>query len=152
MTPWTIAYQAPLSMEFPRKEHWSRKPFPPPGGNPGIKPESPMSPALQVDSLLAEPLGKPSILVVSCDFWFAFLVSNDVEHLSLCLYLLWGNAYWTLPIFNWIICLFFIEYKSSLYFRYKTLIRYMICKFFFPFWIIFLVVSFRAQFFFKFWQ
>jgi len=35
-------------------------PFPSPGDlpNPGIKPESPVSPALQVDSLPAEPLGK----------------------------------------------------------------------------------------------
>ena len=35
--------------------------FPPPGDlpNPGIKPKSPVSPALQVDSLPAEPSGKP---------------------------------------------------------------------------------------------
>ena len=35
--------------------------MPPPGGlpNPGIKPESPASPALQADSLLTEPSGKP---------------------------------------------------------------------------------------------
>ena len=30
-TPWTIARQAPLSMEFPRQEYWSGLPFPPPG-------------------------------------------------------------------------------------------------------------------------
>ena len=37
-------------------------PFPPPGNlpNPGIKPTSPLSPSLQVDSLLAEPSGKPT--------------------------------------------------------------------------------------------
>ena len=27
-TPWTVAHQAPLSMEFPRQEHWSELPFP----------------------------------------------------------------------------------------------------------------------------
>ena len=27
-TPWTVAYQAPLSMEFSRQEYWSRLPFP----------------------------------------------------------------------------------------------------------------------------
>ena len=27
-TPWTIARQAPLSMEFSRQEYWSRLPFP----------------------------------------------------------------------------------------------------------------------------
>ena len=30
-TPWTIAYQAPLSMVFPRQEYWSGMPFPSPG-------------------------------------------------------------------------------------------------------------------------
>ena len=33
-TPWTVAYQAPLSMEFPRQEYWSGLPFPPPGDLP----------------------------------------------------------------------------------------------------------------------
>ena len=37
-TPWTVACQAPLSMEFSRQEYWSRLPFPTPGDlpNPGI--------------------------------------------------------------------------------------------------------------------
>ena len=57
MTPWTVAHQAPLSMEFSRLEYWSEWPFPSPGDlpNPGIKPGSP---ALQADSLLSEPPGK----------------------------------------------------------------------------------------------
>ena len=29
-TPWTAAYQAPLSMGFPRQEHWSGVPLPSP--------------------------------------------------------------------------------------------------------------------------
>ena len=29
-TPWTVAYKAPLSMEFSRQEYWSRLPFPSP--------------------------------------------------------------------------------------------------------------------------
>ena len=51
MTLWTIAYQAPLSMGFPRKEYWSGLPCASPGDipDPEIKPESP---ALQADSLL----------------------------------------------------------------------------------------------------
>ena len=54
VTPWTIAHQAPLSMEFPRQEYSSELPFPSPGDlpDPGIKPTSP---ALQADSLSAEP-------------------------------------------------------------------------------------------------
>ena len=39
-------------MGFSRQEHWSGLPCPPPGDlpNPGIKPTSPVSPALQADS------------------------------------------------------------------------------------------------------
>ena len=29
-TPWTVAYQAPLSLGFSRQEHWSGLPFPSP--------------------------------------------------------------------------------------------------------------------------
>ena len=48
MTPWTIAHQAPLSMEFSRQEYWSGLPFPIPGDlpDPGIEPTSLVSPAL----------------------------------------------------------------------------------------------------------
>ena len=47
VTPWTIVYQASLSMEFSRQEYWSELPFPSPGDlpDPGIKPGSPVSPA-----------------------------------------------------------------------------------------------------------
>jgi len=46
-------------MEFSRPEYWNGLPFPSPGDlpNPGIKPRSP---ALQADSLPAEPPGKPT--------------------------------------------------------------------------------------------
>ena len=56
--PWTIVYQASLSMGFSRQEYWSGLPFPSPGDlpNPGIEPGSP---TLQADSLLPEP---PEIL------------------------------------------------------------------------------------------
>ena len=42
VTPWTVARQAPLSMEFFWQEYWSALPFPTPGDlpNPGIKPAS----------------------------------------------------------------------------------------------------------------
>ena len=38
-TPWIVAHQAPLPMEFPRKEYWSGLPFPSPGrlSNDGLK-------------------------------------------------------------------------------------------------------------------
>ena len=55
-TPWTVAYQAPLSMGFSRQEYWSRLPFPSPGDlpDPGM---GPGSLALQADALPSEPPG-----------------------------------------------------------------------------------------------
>ena len=46
--PWTVARQAPLSMEFSRQEYWSGVPLPPPGDlpDPGIEAASLTSPAL----------------------------------------------------------------------------------------------------------
>ena len=34
VTPWTVARQAPLSMEFSRQDYWSGLPSPPPGNLP----------------------------------------------------------------------------------------------------------------------
>ena len=51
-TPWTIVHKAHLSMVFSRQEYWSGLPFPSPGDLAN------KSPALWVDSLLSELLGK----------------------------------------------------------------------------------------------
>ena len=58
--PWTVAYQAPPSMEFSRQEYWSGLPFPSPGDlpDPGIEPRSP---ALQAEALPSELPGKPKM-------------------------------------------------------------------------------------------
>ena len=50
-TPWTIACQASLSMEFSRQEYWSGLPFLSPGdlSDPGIELGSP---ALQINEVL----------------------------------------------------------------------------------------------------
>ena len=57
-TPWTVAHQAPPSMEFSRQEYWNGLLFPSPGDlpDPGIEPGSP---TLQADILLSEPPGNP---------------------------------------------------------------------------------------------
>ena len=48
VTPWTVAHQAPLSMEFSRQKYWRGLPFPIPGDLPdsGIEPVPLVSPAL----------------------------------------------------------------------------------------------------------
>ena len=60
MTPWTIAYQAPPSMEFSKQEYWSGLPFPSPGDLPDPAIELGSS-ALQADALPSESPGKPNI-------------------------------------------------------------------------------------------
>ena len=58
VTPWIVACQAPLSMEFPRQEYWSGLPFPSPGDllDPEIKPKTP---ALTGGFFTTESPGKP---------------------------------------------------------------------------------------------
>ena len=62
VTVWTVTLQAPLSMGFPRQEHWSGLPFPTLGDvlNPGIESKSPM---LAGQFFTTEPPGKPYIYV-----------------------------------------------------------------------------------------
>ena len=45
VTPWTVALQAPLSMEFSKQEYWSGLPFP----DPGIEPTSLRSCVLAIE-------------------------------------------------------------------------------------------------------
>ena len=58
-TPWTVAHQDPLSVEFSRQEYWSGLPLPPPGDlpNSGMKSKSP---ALAGRFFTTESPGKPT--------------------------------------------------------------------------------------------
>ena len=69
-TPWTVAYKAPLSVEFSRQEYWNGSPFPSLGHlpKPGIEPGLP---ALQADALPSEPPEKPVYMLVG---------ENDDKH------------------------------------------------------------------------
>ena len=59
-TPWTVARQAPLSRGFPRREYWSRLPFPSPGDLPDPRIE-PMFPELAGGLFITEPPRKPHL-------------------------------------------------------------------------------------------
>ena len=52
-TLWTVAHQTPLFMGFFWQEYWSGLPFPSPGDlpSPEMEPTSPVTVALQADSL-----------------------------------------------------------------------------------------------------
>ena len=75
VTPGTITRQAPLSIRFSRQEYWSGLSFPSPGDLPcpGIEP---VSPTLQMDSLLPELPGK-SITMYNRDTSSRFRYSRD---------------------------------------------------------------------------
>ena len=79
VTPWTVTFQAPLSMEFSRQEYWSGLPPPSLGNfpNPGIEPRSP---ALQADYLPSEPPGKPVMWILVWNY--NFIVKTLQLHVS----------------------------------------------------------------------
>ena len=61
-TPQTVAYHAPLSMEFFRQVYWNGVPFSTPGdlstSLPGVEPASPVPPALVDRFFTTAPPGK----------------------------------------------------------------------------------------------
>ena len=61
VTPWTAAFQAPLSMRFPRQGYWSGLPFPPSEDLLGSGIE-PVSPAMAGGFFTTKPPGKPTRL------------------------------------------------------------------------------------------
>ena len=73
-------------MGFFKQEYWHRLPFPSPGDfpNPGLKLTSPVSPALELDSLPDEPSWKPifhfakslQLCLTLCDFMHCSLPSS----------------------------------------------------------------------------
>ena len=65
-TPWTVAHQVPLFMEFSTQEYWNGLPFSSPGDLPelGIKPVSlVVSPAMVGGFFTTEPPGKPNPII-----------------------------------------------------------------------------------------
>ena len=81
--PWTIACQAPLSMEFSRQEYWSGLPFHSPGDCPdsGIKPVPPAFPALAGAFFTTVPPEKPLNSEISRSIVLQLLVPTDYEEL-----------------------------------------------------------------------
>ena len=83
-TPWTVAHQAPLSMEFSREGYWSGLPFSIPGDlpDPGIETVSLASPAL--DSLPLCYLGSPIYIKTLC---YQINLSSAITSISIFPYL-----------------------------------------------------------------
>ena len=70
VTPWTVAHQVPLFMEFPMQEYWSGLPFSTPGAlsDPGIKSMSPASPAFVGGFLTTASPGKSHACMHACTY------------------------------------------------------------------------------------
>ena len=68
-----------LSMGFSRQEYWSGLPFPSPGDlpHPRIKPASPVSPALQGDSLPLSHQGSPEVVEGNIFIYFSQQVFRE---------------------------------------------------------------------------
>ena len=75
MTPWTVAHQASLSMEFSKQEYWSGLPFPSPGDL-----SDPGSPALQADSLWGLLFCVMSWRIFSCKLSDLISQRKDLYH------------------------------------------------------------------------
>ena len=83
--PWTIACQAPLSIEFSSQEYCSELPCPPPGDlpNPGIEPTNPESFALAGGFFTAVPPEKP-IYIHVCIYIYNIGIYIHYTHMSVC--------------------------------------------------------------------
>ena len=84
--PWTIAHQAPLSMEFSRQEYWIGLPFPSLGDipHPEIELMSPESLALAGGFFTTEPLKLPANSLTNTRlfiFTFSFGTEQFLEDL-----------------------------------------------------------------------
>ena len=84
MTPWTIACQAPLSMEFSRKEYWNGLLFPSPGDlpDPGV---DPWSLTLSADFFPGKSPGKPNPILhyyycCCCSNFSVFFFFTPIGH------------------------------------------------------------------------
>ena len=91
-TPFPVAHQAPLSMEFPGQEYWSGLPFPEPLPEPGrSKPESPGG------FFIAEPLGRPIYFIYS-NVYMSIIIFQFIPRslYSLVIISLFGRSYFEL--------------------------------------------------------
>ena len=124
VTPWTAAHQDLLFMGFSRPEYWSGLLCPPPRDLPNPRIE-PRSPALQVDSLLSEPPGKPISV---------YLINKKVNS-SNGLHQRWGSedAQRQITFFLLCLCTCWLLYNQHTVLLWQNIIKFLVLVFWFSF-------------------
>ena len=89
-TPWTLAHQAPLSMEFSRQEYWSGLPFHTSEDllDPGIKSTLLASPAWTGGLFTTVPPGKPICVHIN-----THNIYNIYMYIHTCVFILYTHVY-----------------------------------------------------------
>ena len=106
-TPWTVAHQAPLSIKFSRHEYWSRLPIPSPGDlpDPGIKPESLVSPVLASGFFTSWIIGEAQKIYNTVSIYLShpiFFWCLCLLHRRLTFFVSWNQHYKSFPqVFKW---------------------------------------------------
>ena len=137
VTPWTIAYQAPLSMGFSKQGYWSGLPCPLLGDlpDPGMEPRSP---TLQADALPSKPPGKHQPFTQIGKVWVnpdlsfplpfcsTLMASarNPVDNPLLYLSFISFPSGWLAPSFLWLMPLSWCHESSHL----RPLCRFLIAR------------------------
>ena len=93
-TPWTVAHQAPLSMEFSRLEYWSRLWFPIPGGSFQSRDQTHVSFISCIGRWILHHWAtwKPSSLCILCQIILSYWVANLLEDPISSIYAKWSES------------------------------------------------------------
>ena len=122
--PWTVAHQAPLSMEFSREGYWSGLPFSIPGDppDPGIETVSLASPALADGFFTTVLPGKPNIYI-------NIVLSNNFvirDHLNQYIFMSTWPFMWHIFILFYCISIYFISLYENMC-RFHCAMHHSIC-------------------------
>ena len=121
-------------MELSRPEYWSGQPFPSPENlpNPGIKPSS----ALQVDSLPAEPQGKPKNTGVGSLSLLQWIFSTQESNRGLlhCSWILYQVSYQGSPCIWRVNCKLYWDFQLGVGLTPLTLVLFSGQLYFYTLW------------------
>ena len=110
MWPCDCSHQLLLFMECSRQEYWSGEPFLSPGALPDPGTE-PTSPALQADSLLSEPPGKPLLKLLTTKITHS-ICTAFCPHVQV--WYCWAVLLFGTPVLGKSLSYFFLKYSNEI--------------------------------------